>query len=250
MEAVKREGKEREAQLQEQIASSRGIEKQIKEQYTELSYEKASLEGKVKDLFQIVNEQERQISSMKDLEETNQTVNGQVEQLKRENEKLNYELAMLKESKEAAKSHAEEDFRLLKEDLDMCTSLVKRQEQTISELRKRKMEDDSELQSLNGKLQKSQKDLSSLHNLTKSESDERQQISQKLDSLTSELDRLRTENSDLTKQLSALMEKEAVERRQKEEYARLRMELISMRNKEMAAFSDALEGVAAKRFDG
>ena len=64
-----------------------------------------------------------------------------------------------------------------------------------------------------------------------------------------EMERLRAENADLSKQLNAMIEKEAVERRQKEEYARMRLDLINMRNKEMAAFSDALEGIAAKKFE-
>ena len=46
-----------------------------------------------------------------------------------------------------------------------------------------------------------------------------------------------------------MIEKKAVERRQKEEHARLRLELVNMRNKGMAAFSDALEGVAAHSFE-
>lgn len=249
VDIVRRESKDREAQLLEQVQSSRAVEKQLKDQFSELSYDKAALEAKLKDLFLILTEQEKQITSLKEVESAYQSVLGQVEHLKNEHEKQTYEVALLRESKDAAKSRAGEDFRLLQEDLDMCTQLVKRQEQTIAELRKRKVEDDEEFQSVSLKLQKTQKELALIKESSRFDTEERSQLIQQSSSLSSELERLRTENADLAKQLEAMIEKEAVERRQKEEYARLRLELINMRNKEMAAFSDALEGVAARRFE-
>jgi len=249
VDIVRRESKEREAQLLEQVQSSRAVEKQLKDQFSELSYDKAALEAKLKDLFLILTEQERQITALKEVESAYQSAVGQVEQLKNEHEKQNYEVVLLRESKDAAKSRAGEDFRLLQEDLDMCTQLVKRQEQTIAELRKRKAEDDEEFQAVSLKLQKTQKELTLIKESSRFDTEERSQLIQQSTALASELERLRVENADLAKQLEAMMEKEAVERRQKEEYARLRLELINMRNKEMAAFSDALEGVAARRFE-
>ena len=249
VDIVRRESKEREAQLLEQVQSSRAVEKQLKDQFSELSYDKAALEATLKDLFLILTEQERQITALKEVESAYQSAVGQVEQLKNEHEKQNYEVVLLRESKDAAKSRAGEDFRLLQEDLDMCTQLVKRQEQTIAELRKRKAEDDEEFQAVSLKLQKTQKELTLIKESSRFDTEERSQLIQQSTALASELERLRVENADLAKQLEAMMEKEAVERRQKEEYARLRLELINMRNKEMAAFSDALEGVAARRFE-
>ena len=249
VDIVRRESKERETQLLEQVQSSRAVEKQLKDQFSELSYDKAALEAKLKDLFLILTEQERQITALKEVESAYQSAVGQVEQLKNEHEKQNYEVVLLRESKDAAKSRAGEDFRLLQEDLDMCTQLVKRQEQTIAELRKRKAEDDEEFQAVSLKLQKTQKELTLIKESSRFDTEERSQLIQQSTALASELERLRVENADLAKQLEAMMEKEAVERRQKEEYARLRLELINMRNKEMAAFSDALEGVAARRFE-
>ena len=249
VDIVRRESKERETQLLEQVQSSRAVEKQLKDQFSELSYDKAALEAKLKDLFLILTEQERQITALKEVESAYQNAVGQVEQLKNEHEKQNYEVVLLRESKDAAKSRAGEDFRLLQEDLDMCTQLVKRQEQTIAELRKRKAEDDEEFQAVSLKLQKTQKELTLIKESSRFDTEERSQLIQQSTALASELERLRVENADLAKQLEAMMEKEAVERRQKEEYARLRLELINMRNKEMAAFSDALEGVAARRFE-
>lgn len=249
VDIVRRESKEREAQLLEQIQSSRAVEKQLKDQVSELSYDKSTQEAKLKDLFLILTEQEKQVTSLKEVEVAYQSVLGQLEQLNSEQEKQTYEIALLRESKDAAKSRAGEDFRLLQEDLDMCTQLVKRQEQTIAELRKRKAEDDEEFQAVSLKLQKTQKELSIIKDSSRFDTEERSQLIQQNSSLASEVERLKAENADLSKQLEAMIEKEAVERRQKEEYARLRLELINMRNKEMAAFSDALEGVAARRFE-
>lgn len=249
MDTVRREGKEREAQLLDQINSARSVEKQLKDQISEITYEKAALEGRVKELLMVVSEQESQLTSAKDFEGTFHNTVGQLEQVKVENEKLTYEVSVLKESKETAKLRAEEDLNLLKEDLSVCTQLVKRQEQTISELRKRKLEDDSEIQALSGKVQKLQKELGSIRDASRGDAEDRAQFSQKMDALMAELEHLKAENADLAKQLNAMIEKEALERRQKEEYARLRLDLINMRNKEMAAFSDALEGIAAKKFE-
>ena len=249
VEIVRKESKERETQLIDQVQSSRAVEKQLKDQVSQLSYEKATVEAKVKDLYLILTDQEKQIASFKEVELAYQSAVIQIEQLKSASEKQTYEIALLREAKDSAKSRAGEDFRLLQEDLEMCTQLVKRQEQTISELRKRKAEDDEEFQALTFKLQKAQKELTLIRESSRMENEERSQLMSKIDSLAAEIDRLKTENSDIAKQLEAMIEKEAVERRQKEEYARLRLELINMRNKEMAAFSDALEGVAARRFE-
>ena len=217
---------------------------------SQLTYEKIDLEGKLKDLFSIVTEQERELNSLKDTEAAFRSTEERLEIVKNENEKLKYEIALIKESKENAKIRAGEDFKLLKEDLEMCTELVRRQEQTIAEMRKRKMQDDQEIQTLSSKLQKSQKEITVLRENIRIESEERVTISKKTDSFTSEIDRLKSENADLLSQLQAMLEKEANDRKQKEEYARMRLDLINIRNKEMAAFASALEGVPTKRYEG
>ena len=249
IEAIRRECKERENQLQDQLQSARTVEKQLKDSFSAVSYEKAEIEGKLKDLFTIVTEQERQISSLKDVEAACQSAEDRIDHLSSENEKLKYESLLLKESKETSKARAAEDFKLLKEDLEMCTQLVKRQEQTIGEMRKRKMDDDQEIAALNGRVQKMQKELTGVKEVARADNEEKLQVVKKADALTAEIERLRGENLEIANQLNAMIEKEAIDRRQKEEYARLRLDLINMRNKEMAAFASALEGVPTKRYD-
>ena len=250
LETVRRECKDRENQMAEQLQSSRSVEKQLKESLSQLSYDKADLEGKLKDLFTIVTEQERSLNVLRDMESSLRTSEERTDIVTSENEKLKYEIALLKESKESSKSRAAEDFKLLKEDLEMCTQLVKRQEQTISEMRKRKMQDDQELQALTSKCQKLQKEVTVLKESVRLEADERTNIAKKSDNLTGEIERLKAENAELLAQLNAMVNKEAIDRKQKEEYARMRLDLINMRNQEMAAFASALEGVPTRRYEG
>lgn len=249
LDTVRRECKDREGQMAEQLQSARSVEKQLKENLSQLSYDKADLENKLKDLFAIVTEQERSINVLRDVESSLRSAEERTDIITNENEKLKYELALLKESKESSKSRAAEDFKLLKEDLEMCTQLVKRQEQTISEMRKRKVQDDQEIQTVSSKLQKMQKEVAVLRENLRLESEERTNLSKKGDNLGLEIERLKTENGELLAQLNAMVDKEAVDRRQKEEYARVRLDLINMRNKEMAAFASALEGVPTRRYE-
>ena len=152
------------------MQSSRAVEKQLKDQVSQLSYEKATVEAKVKDLYLILTDQEKQIASFKEVELAYQSAVIQIEQLKSASEKQTYEIALLRESKDSAKSRAGEDFRLLQEDLEMCTQLVKRQEETESS------------QPFTFKPQKAQKELTLTRQSTKMENEERTQLITKIDS--------------------------------------------------------------------
>lgn len=232
---------DRERQRNEELKAWKMLEKTLKDQVAELAEEKYRLESQLKELLEHAEGQEVRLGKMGDLDALYQSEQQRADELEAEVQRLQMELAQLSETGQEGRSKAEEDCRVMKDELQRAAELVQRQERTISEMRVRRQEDQNALSLLKDDLKTQSIEADKATARWRAAQDELKRVKESLTDFEQANQLLRRENADMLKQLQALVEKEEQERLERRQWAKVKMDLLSQREDEVSKLSEALE---------
>jgi hypothetical protein len=218
-----------------QAVQSQDTERRLKEQVNYLTFERSHLEQKLKELYIIAKEQDRQRTDSTALLTQTNALTQERDSYKAKVTQLQEELDAANKRRLQGKENAKQDLALLKQDLDAGARIIQRQEAFIEDMRARLKVDTQHCLSLQKALEKTQQDLSR-------QLQDAAIIKQQLMDKENSIQRLQQEQQGQAAEIRVLKEHEVSDKRQREDWARQKMMLLDQRQREVAAMNVALHG--------
>ncbi|CAG9323762.1 unnamed protein product [Blepharisma stoltei] len=240
-------GKEKDKQANEQIKAWKAFERMLKDQVAELGHEKGLLESKINELREKVEIADTKLHQKEDIEPAlikEKKKNEELRALLAEKEK---ELESLRENKSQNQYQIEEEFNSLHNELSCAMDLIKRQENTIIELRMRKKEDDLAISSLTEDLTHKEEECERIQSRLNKYLKDSEEEASKTTEIQITIQRLKSENLDLKKQLQSFIEKEQQDKLERRQFAKMKIELLNQRDLEVGRLTEAIDAFAAHR---
>eukprot|EP00742_Colponemidia_sp_Colp-10_P009830 GILJ01010755.1.p1 GENE.GILJ01010755.1~~GILJ01010755.1.p1 ORF type:complete len:494 (+),score=108.62 GILJ01010755.1:97-1578(+) len=231
--------------MAEQITAALALERKLKEQVADLSFEKGQLHEKVVQLQNQVDSQNQDLTDKQNLVQLLNQERQTAKNLAEQNGRLQAELDQYKNMSASQNFKLDEEVRVLRNELDNSLQLIGRQENTIAEFRLRRHEDERRLVKMKEDLTRLQHELESTQTYLKSMTEAHTQAATKASDMERHVQVLRGENSELRREIQSAMDREEIERRERQEWAKARLDLFNQRASEVARLQEALEGVTS-----
>jgi len=230
---------DKDKQADEQLKVWKSFERMLKDQVSELAYEKSVLEQKLKESKEAFQEEHQRASDVYEIQNTLNLERRKNEELKKILSERDQEISNLRQ--DYSKYQFEEELQAMQEELNRAFDLITRQEKTIKDLRLRKQEDDYQMDSLKEEAGSQKNEVERLLNQNSRLNKDIEEYYSNITSLEAELNLLRTEHNSLKKKLQSYNEKDQQERAERQYLAKMKLNLLNQRTSEISKLSDALE---------
>mmetsp|Transcript_8019 Transcript_8019/g.8709 ORF Transcript_8019/g.8709 Transcript_8019/m.8709 type:complete len:451 (+) Transcript_8019:44-1396(+) len=230
---IKAQQQERIQTLNEQMAQMKQVERVLKDQVTEIAFEKMKLEERIEELTTLIGEQNFEIDEKRDLMST-------IKQEYKKNERSQQKIQDLEEeinkSKDLIKDEAlqyEHEFKEMIGEMAKYQDLLGRQENTIVDLRQRRQDDEKRIKEMRELATKFEREADKANALLQEMTEAQGRIREKCRDHEKSLKDVRVENAELRRELKYLVEKYEADKRERDEWARARLNRLHHKTEEV-----------------